>query len=313
MPTINYIPITPIINDWIEDNPFSQEFLNFTQLRRWALDTAKDFSTVDATKDKIVVLSLNNTKAELPTDFHSIISIGYRMLESEKDCLTVEKVIEYTQKTHDGCEYKINVECEDCHEERCEPGIPAVVVQVDKAWEMENPWYYNVSKFAKPGDSQSLNRLGMWGKKRPEFKLMSYNVRPFHNIEYHLPDCVNINCNYCEHKYIIEPPFIETDILTTKKVELLLAYRGKRTDDRGDLLIPDVTDAVDAISFQLDYNYYKSLYRRTRNRADLNDLETALSRRDQAIGRVKNRLALYDADKLRSTMNEVFKAKKTVY
>lgn len=313
MPVINYIPLEPVINDWIEDNPFSQEFLNNTQLKRWALDTAKDFSTVDATKDKITVLSVNNTKAELPTDFHSVISVGYRILQKNEECLPIQKVIEYTQKTHAGCDLKINVECDKCHTESCEPGLPAVVVQVDRVWEMENPWYYNVSQFAKPGDSQSLNRIGMRGRRYPQFKLMTYNVRPFHNIEHHIPECININRADCEHRYIIEPPYIETDIMTSDSVELLLAYRGKRTDSRGDLLIPDTTDAIEAISYQLDYNYYKGLYRKSRERADLNDAETALARRDQAIGRVKNYIALNDPDKLKSNMEEVFKGKKTIY
>lgn len=313
MSIVNYIPLDPIINDWIEDNPFSQEFLNATQLRRWAIDTAKDFCTVDSTKDKITVLPVHNTKAKLPTDFHSIISVGYRIVEKDSDCLPIQKVIEYTQKTHAGCSHKISVECDACHTESCEPGLPAVVVQVDKVWEMENPWYYNVSKFAKPGDSQSLNRIGLKGKHGKEFKLMTYNVKPFHNAEYHVPNCVNINIKNCEHKYIIDLPYIETDILTTKKVELLMAYRGKRTDERGDLLIPDITDAIEAINYQLDYNYYKSLYRRTRERADLNDSETALARRDQSIGRVKNHIALNDSDKLRANMEDVFQAQKTVY
>ena len=92
-----------------------------------------------------------------------------------------------------------------------------------------------------------------------------------------------------------------------------MAYRGKRTDERGDLLIPDITDAIEAINYQLDYNYYKSLYRRTRERADLNDSETALARRDQSIGRVKNHIALNDSDKLRANMEDVFQAQKTVY
>lgn len=313
MSSINYISINPIIQDWIEDNPFSQEFLNLTQLRRWALDTAKDISTIDATKDKIVVLSLNNTKSELPSDFDSIISVGYRVLGKKDKCLTAEKVVEYTQKTHNGCSYRIGVECDKCHTDSCEPGIQAVTVQVDKVWEMENPWYYNVSKFAKPGNSHDLNTIGMRGKRHPSFELLTYNVRPFHNVEYHVPNCVNVNNPTCKHKYIIDLPFIETDILTTEPVELLMAYRAKRTDEKGDLLIPDTTSAIEAINYQLDYKYYKMVYRKTRDRADLSDSETALVKRDQAIGRVKNYIALNDVDKLRANLEEVFKPQKTVY
>jgi len=92
-----------------------------------------------------------------------------------------------------------------------------------------------------------------------------------------------------------------------------MAYRGKMIDGRGDILIPDITEAIEAINYQLDYKYYSGLYRRTRDRADLNDAETAIARRDQAIGRTKSYLALNDADKLRANMEDIFQAKRTIY
>jgi hypothetical protein len=303
MGNFNYIPLEPIIEDWIEDNKLSQEQVSKTKLKRWATDVAKDFLTVDASKHKIAVLSVVNTKAELPADFHTMISVAYRIFEDKKDCTTITRVSEYTQRQYgQECDLEIRVKCNKCNKTSCDCNRGVVEVDVNRIWEMENPWYYNTSRFGVPIDSTELYDR----KKENGFRLMAYTTNPYHNAQYHVPSCVNLHCHNCEYHYSLDLPFIETDIMTKNEhAELLISYLGKRTDQKGDPLIPDITSAIEAIEYHLSYRWYRMEFVGTGSPIAQRIYTESEQKRDRSISRVKTELAIPDKDEFIAFASEI--------
>lgn len=288
-----------------------------SQLRRWAIDIIKDFTTVDMYKHKIALLTVHNTKAELPKDFKKVISIAYRTFKNKKDCTLVEDITEYTQKSIDGCEIKIS--CDKCLKDTCtckdkcdkDAGLQTIEIDIDRIWMMENPWYYDVSRYSKPHDTRELYK-DSYRNEKGGFKLMAAATNPYFNVNTHIPDCVNLRCDECERRYTIHPDtnVVETDIIEPN-AELLIAYLAVQSSSDGDLLIPDNTNAVEAIEYQLSYKYYRMKFAKTGDRVFQTLYSEAAQRRDIAVGRLKVELSIPDADVLRANLSQIMKRPKT--
>lgn len=306
MQNYGHIPISVLTDRFIDEYNLRDENVNMSLLKEQAVDIIKDFMTADASKHKIALLSIHNTRAKLPADFHTMISAAARIYENKKDCTTIQQVSEYTQKTGDpNCDLEIKVKCDKCNSTSCScGGANTIEVDVDYIWKMQNPWYYNVSDFGKPISSTDL--YGDYGKHNKQFKLLRHTTNPYHNVNYHLPDCVNLHCKDCDNSYRIDYPFIEVDFLNQNKyVELLVAYLAKPTDANGDLLIPDLTDAKEAILYGLAYKYFMSEFVKTSSQAARIIYTESEAKRDRSIGRLKTLIAIPDADEFRAQMSEI--------
>jgi len=306
----NYIPVDPILDDWIEDKELMQENISKSKLKRWAFDIVKDFTTVDMQKDYIALLPIKNTKADLPKNAKQIISVAYRIFEDRKDCTTVKQISEYTQKGFDGCDLEIKVKCGKCASDKCTCNSPIVEVAIDRIQLMQNPWYYNASKFGMPFDTDQLYHNGRKDTKG-KFKLMAYAINPFHNVNMHIPDCVNLTCTNCDHKYITNPDTftIETDI-TDENAELLVAFKGTMAATNGDFLIPDNTNAIEAIEYQLTYKYFSNKFTHTSNQAHRAAYSEAMQKRDLAVIRLQNELGIRDPNELRAELSQILNRPK---
>lgn len=299
------IPISVLIDRFLTEFQLQHELIDTSLLKEQAIDIARDFTTADVLTHKIALLDIVNTRAKLPSDFKTAISVAYRIFEKKSDCTTIQKVTAYTQQTA-GCDLEIRTKCDKCQKDSCEcGGANTVEIDVDHIFRMENPWYYNVSQFGMPIDSTDLYG---YKQNKNRFKLLRATTDPFHNLSYHLPDCVNLHCKDCDHSYSITPPYIAVDFLNqNKKVELLLAYLGTPTDESGDILIPDDTDAKEAILYGLAYKYFMSDFARTSSQASRILYTEAEFKRDRAIGRFKTAAAIPDADVYRAEMTEINK------
>lgn len=264
----------------------------------------KDFTTVDMYTHKIALLQVHNTKIELPKDFKQMISIAYRIPRNKKDCTTIQEISEYTQKGFEGCDLEIKVKCGKCNNDKCSCNSPVVEVDIDRIQMMQNPWYYDASRFAKPYDTSELYQDGR-KDTRGHFKLMAYATNPFFNVNAHIPNCVNLTCT-SDKRYKIHPDtnVVETDI-TEPNAEILIAYLAVQSGSDGDPLIPDNTNAIEAIEYQLSYKYYKMKFSRTGDRVFRDLYIESAQRRDIAVGRLKTEEAIPDPDELRAELSQI--------
>jgi hypothetical protein len=256
-------------------------------------------------KHKIALLQVNNTKVELPKDFKQLISIAYRIPPTKDDCTTAKQIVEFTQKGFDGCDIEIKLNCSKCGNDSCKCNSPVVEVDIDRIQMMENPWYYDASRFAKPYDTSDLYSDGR-KDTNGHFKLMAYATNPFFNVNAHIPDCVNLKCKDCDKRYTIDTDtnVVETDI-TEPNAELLIAYLAMQSGSDGDPLIPDNTNAIEAIEYQLSYKYYRMKFVRTGDNVFRTLYTEAAQRRDLAVGRLKSEMAVPNPDKFKSEMSQI--------
>lgn len=256
---------------------------------------------------KISLIQVHNTKVELPKDFKQLISIAYRIYSTKKDCTTIEEISEFTQKSFGECDLEIKVKCNKCQKNTCSCESPVVEVDIDRIHMMHNPWYYDASKFAKPYNTSDLYSDGRQDTKG-HFKLMAHATNPFFNVNAHIPDCVNLKCTNCDKRYTIhtDTNVVETDI-TEPNAEILIAYLAMQSDSDGDLRVPDNTNAIEAIEYQLSYKYYRMKFAKTGDRVFQILYSEAAQRRDIAVGRLKVELSIPNPDKFRAELSQIMK------
>jgi hypothetical protein len=304
-----YIKIDPILDDWIEDKELTQENISKSKLKRWALDIIKDYTTIDMWKHYIALINVKNTKAQLPDNAKQIISIGYRIFEDRKDCTTIKEISEYTQTGLDGCDLEIKVKCQKCAKDKCSCNSSVVEVDIDRIQMMQNPWYYDASRFAKPYNSEDLYHDGK-NDTKGKFKLMAYATNPFHNVNNHIPDCVNLKCE-SDYRYVFhdDTNTIETNI-TEPNAELLVAYKGTRLTEDGDFLIPDNTNAIEAIEYQLTYKYFSNKFTVSEKPAHRTAYMEAMQKRDLAVIRLQTELGIKSPNEIRAELSQIMNRPK---
>lgn len=300
----NYIPVKPVIYEWIEDNPLSQELVDYTQLLRWAIDGAKDIFSADLGVHKITIVPVVNTKGELPEDFYKVLSVAYRIYDKKDEkCTSIQKVVEFTQKVHgQDCDLDIRVNCKKCGKDSCSCNSGVVEVDVTKFWERENPWYYSGNKFGVPKHSWDFADAG---EKQERFKMMSTATHDYFNVDHHVDLCQNLKVKGSPYNYRIQTlPWIETDLPVdrSKNSELLIAYIGKRTDTDGNLMIPDTSSAKEAIQYSLSYWFYRKMAIKEKDNFYKGISNESMALRDLSIARAKSEAEMPEMDQLRAQL-----------
>lgn len=246
----NYVPLSSAISDYIEDYQFDEE-IDESLLTKWATDILRQLETDSLLCNKIAILDIVDYKVKLPEDFKMICEIAYRA-EGEK-CppkRRSDKISQWVANTQDNCELEINVKC-DCGSTDCRDcDQNHIEIDVDRMWELANPWYNYSSRFAR------VSRFGE-GKSSytSEFKLLKYDGNsPWSGIQLHLNDCANVHCPNCEHTYRFHTNNIEVNSI--KKGEVLISYLASVRDENGDIQIPDDPIVIEAVG---DYILYKMM------------------------------------------------------
>ncbi len=100
-------------------------------------------------------------------------------------------------------------------------------------------------------------------------------------------------------------------------MEILLAYLGTSVDEKGNMLVPDMVNVIEAVHHHLDYKWYKMMAEKSIGTSAANDYKffykDAEQSRDRSIGRVKSETGIPTPDQLYAQMYELFKPKKLVY
>jgi len=247
----DYINEVSYDQDWIEDKGLvDNSELDETLLIKWGTDAVNMIPIPDNQMHKIEIIYVENYKAELPKDFMLLQSAAANVWDEAENCSKTrrEQIVQWTQKAND-CELEINLVCPECHQSECSCR-PKVVVDVDRIWEMANPqiYYRNYMKLGKVG----------FGADHPDyieekFKLMSYQSNDYFRSGHFLTDCPNIQCEDCPNQFRLELPHMLVDF---KRGEILLSYIGVRTDENGDVMVPDDPDMLEAIQSHLTYKWF---------------------------------------------------------
>lgn len=233
-----------VIDEAFSDLGIDAEERDMALLKRWATDIYREFSTPEQLVHKIVLLQTDRLgKVLLPDDYKLIDQVSYRLRKQKDDCTRREQVVQWVQNMYDGCKAEVNLICDVCHQETCSCAAPKIEVDVDYMWLKSNPWYTNPTMMGVPKNStDELQNLSYLSNK---FKLLAYKGNSYHRLRYHVDNCENLNCVGCSYGYAIELPHILTDL--PPGTEVLISYFGEKTDENGDIMIPDEPNSLEAI------------------------------------------------------------------
>lgn len=270
---VRFIPLQSAISDFLEDLSMEEKELDEELIKKWARDAIRMFTTDEQLVHKIGLYDVSNYKANLPDDLQILCEVAYR-LEKPKNCGTKrERIIQWTQWADEDCELEINLKCPKCKKTECSGcGDDEVIVDVDRIWELSN------AHFNYP---LSFGRVHQFGKghgyKEGDscFRLLPCSDSHFDHISRHISDCANLNCPKENYSYQLNLPNIEVNF---EKGELIVAYLGKKTDESGEIMIPDHIDAILAVQDYITYRYLKKRYLREDSKAiDVNKAQIAKS------------------------------------
>lgn len=304
----NTTTLDVVIDEAFSDVGLEAEKTDMALLKRWATDLYREFSTPDQLLHKIVLLQTDRLgKVLLPDDYKLVDQISFRLRDSKDDCTRREQVVQWVQNMYDGCKAEVNLICDVCHQETCSCAAPKIEVDVDYMWLKSNPWYTNPTTMGTAYNStEQLQNMSYFTNK---FRLLAYKGNSYHRLRYHVDNCENLNCIGCSYGYSIELPHILTDL--PPNTEILLSYFGEKTDENGDIMIPDEPNSLEAIKKGIlskyfaikmlqstDPNITKSKYRYF--------YEKFQGESDIAIGRAKSKLDMPSAQEWRSFLSKVW-------
>lgn len=282
---MNFRSIKTAVSDFVEEMDLKTEEVDESLLKKWALGATKWILTDIQYEHKVILLNIENYKAKLPDDFMMVCEASYRYYRD--DCSTKERrdrIVQWVQGTYDeDCHLEINAICSKCKKTNCSCDTGAVVVDVDRIWEMAHPeiYYRHYTKIGRFGYGKSVYN--------PKFNLLQYASNDFFGVGNHIPGCACLQCPECVETYRLNSPNIEVSFETG---ELLLAYLAVRTDENGDLMVPDHEDVFDAISNHLRHKWYLKLYTKSRDDKDFRDANFFKQEREVSIGRARSALQI---------------------
>jgi hypothetical protein len=256
-----FVSLHTVLSDFYDDNGIVQQDIDESLIEKWAEDKIMDISTDKQLSHKLAWISVENYKADLPSDLVIVNEIAYKKTNPSDSCdIRGYEITQYVQQTHDPeCNLEINVACNKCHKKQCDCNTGDIVVDINTDFEIAHPELF-YSKYLKVG------RFG-YGKSiySPEWHILCRSNNDWFGLNKYLPDCANIHCRECPDTYVINPPTIETSF---EKGEILISYMGRKRDVNGDIMIPKHRDVFEAILQHLTYKWFRREYIRRREASD---------------------------------------------
>lgn len=283
-----WISIQTIIEDYIDSSGHEGE-LDEVLILKFANDAIERISSDEQLAHKIALLDVKNYQAQLPPDFKYVIQAAYRAHPTEK--CTREQISQITQKVlGTDCELEININCHKCKEESCSCSTPIVEVDVNRIWETAHPELY--AKHMKHYYSHSNTVDRPCHMLSDQWVLMQYKSNHLHNIQFHIPHCLNTTLDN-EVAYEINKPNMTVNF---EKGQVLLSYMGLITDSDGYRMIPDEPIAFRAINDYIEERLAFRAYRMSRQQNDRIFWQQMLEVKERSIARAREQLQIPDYD-----------------
>ena len=164
----------------------------------------------------------------------------------------------------DGCVAEISFSCPTCKKESCDCGESSWVVNIDQISRSNFPTVEEFnSRLATAHTTNSMFNPNS-SQYSDEFILIQPTLSYSDMAAIHLPECINRTCS-SEHTYYIQGDMIETSF---KEGLILVSYLAFDTDDLGDIKVPDIPDAIEAVKEYLIYKYFRTKFLKTSQQAD---------------------------------------------
>lgn len=303
----NFVSLRSIVSDFVEDNDVRQTQIDENLIKKWGETCASWLTTADQmVAHRTIILDVDRGKTKYPADLQKIVQVAYRKSPPPTSKTRNEQISQWIQHTYDPDQkLEINLITKGCDEPNCDDAY--VEVDVDRIWEMSHPEIYYRGFFRKV----------TWGKGGGAkynddhiFRIMNYSTNDFFGVNMHIPDCLNIVAPDINETYVLNPPYIEVEF---ERGELLLSYLGKRTDEFGDLMVPDHPSAIQAVYFYMTYKWFWLEFSRTGDNAALRKLRMAEEQYKTHLSEARAAISMPDYNKLKPILLQNFAKRVPAY
>ena len=246
----------------MEDLSLTNQASQRDLFKRWGYDIAKKLPTDEQLIHKIDLVWVSSYKAQLPA-FKMIDEVAAIINPKNRKELKAY-FSKFTQQMDDGCIAEISFSCPKCKKDTCSCEQNSWVVNIDEISRANFPTVdeFN-SKFATAHTTNSMFNPNS-SQYADEFILIQPTLSYTDMANIHLPECINTACK-SEHTYYIQGNTMETSF---KDGLLLFSYLTWYSDDYGDIKVPDITEAIEAVKEYLIYKYFRTKFLKTSLQAD---------------------------------------------
>lgn len=297
-----FVSLSALVSDFIEDNDVEQSQVDEAVLKKWASDCTNWINQEDQlVAHRTTIIDIDMYKGLLPRDLTRIAVAAYRKYPSQTKQTRKEIITQWIQNTFDpNQQLEINLINKNCSTPDCSNNDAVVEIDVDRIWEMSHPEIYMSGFFRKStfglGDTSSLT-------EDQYFRIMRYSTNDFFGLSMHINDCLNIKNPDINEAYVINPPYIETSF---QKGEVLISYFGKKTDEFGDIMVPDHPDAINAVINYMAYKWFWRQWSRNGGNAERMKFKEAEVAYKTHLGQARSALVNLDYNKLRPLLDKNF-------
>lgn len=282
-----------IISEYIEDTD-GDEALNERWLRRIASTTIDEMCHHEQMEHKVALLEVDNYHAELPENFKYAIQIAYRGIE---ECAYVKRldVAQWVTRSN-GCDVEVNVKCDKCHKElphcSCEDES-RIIIDADELFRNAPPPYLFSGSSALKG-AYGLTPLSseIPSQLYKEFKLIRPAQHSFHNADYHIKGCLNLDKRLMAHttvEYTITKETPRQIQVNREKGQILIAYFAAVYDEDGYRMLPDKQEYIEAVKWSIEERVlYKKIRGGNAKQIDINLYNNAKSEKVKYMSRVRD-------------------------
>lgn len=231
-------------------------------LMEFTIDAVQRLQTEKTCNHMVSLIPVANYNAPKPADFCRVVEMAYlgdpNWKQGYIQGVYHDEVISWTDKNFAGCDVKITVECDECHQHICECGDNNVVIRVDDEWMRANVerQYWNNPRYV---GAYGLNKMGGRGCfYHPEFSLIRPARHKFFGADYHVRGCVNLDKRLLGEspiEYMLENKNVR---INAEEGIILMSYLAIPKDEMGFPMVPDDVDVFEAIFWDVES---KMLYR----------------------------------------------------
>ena len=289
----NKLSMNSIIEDYIALTGNTK--IEPNQLKRFGNNVLDRILPGEQFVQNLVLLEVEDYRAAIPTSLRYIQQAAYLDQSEDDKYVTREVVTQYAKKIYGSdCKLTVDVKCDPCSTlDPCKSEV--LTLNTDRVWDIANPNYsYEHVTGYIGGNSLSNSSHGgsCPSTLHPKFKLMRRTSNYYHNIPYHINECINVNVDSMV-EYDINHPNI---IVNFKKGQILLSFLGADTDENGYLMIPNVPIVYEAIIQGIEERLAYIDYRKSKEQKDRIFWQQALELKEKMVKRARSYLSTPSPD-----------------
>lgn len=301
MAKYNYLPVSSIVEDWLDFSGEDQHQLDETIIKKWANDAVERITTGEQLIHRIDLLRVRDYKTTLPEGFRYLHQAAYKLPDNTPFSKLKGNIVKGTRALL-GNSANVSTapnNCKTCGQDWCTCSSNVLSIEIENIYDQASYDLYEkyMNHFQKRGSIIQENTSRHACTYNPQFILMSKSSSDFSNIPFHLNNCPNINLDH-EVEYNITNSRDGNLLLTCniRNCDVLVSYLGTQVDEQGYRMIPNVEVVFKAINLYIEERLAYRQYRKSRAQKDAMFYERLVPMTERAISRAKSQIAMPDPD-----------------